>query len=76
MGRERSIISAAVPLLLAFSASLPLRSETLKGTLLGTITDSTQAVVPGVQLSLTETNTNFRTPDIPLSKLVRFGHLG
>lgn len=37
----------------------PLYGQTLKGTILGTITDSTQAVVPKVQVNITETNTNF-----------------
>jgi hypothetical protein len=33
--------------------------QTLKGTVLGTITDASHAVIPGVQVSITETNTNF-----------------
>src|SRR5438874_3973186 len=40
-------------------AALPVAGQTLKGTLLGTISDSSHAVVPEVQVSLTETNTNF-----------------
>jgi len=38
----------------------PLNGQTLKGTILGTITDSTQAVIPNVRVNLTETNTNFQ----------------
>jgi len=46
-------------LLLAFLASGSLSAQTLKGTILGTITDSSHAVIPSVQVSLTETSTNF-----------------
>ena len=35
-----------------------LHAQTLKGTILGTITDSSQAVMPGVQVMVRETNTN------------------
>src|SRR6185369_9763636 len=38
---------------------LPAPGQTLKGTLLGTISDSSHAIVQDVQVSLTETNTNF-----------------
>src|SRR5205823_6765754 len=34
--------------------------QTAKGTILGTITDSSQAVVPAAKVTLTETNTNAR----------------
>src|SRR6266849_3876085 len=40
-------------------SGLPIAGQTLKGTLLGTISDSSHAVVQDVQVSLTETNTNF-----------------
>src|SRR5579883_1704483 len=36
-----------------------LSAQTLKGTILGTITDASHAVIPGVQVNITETNTNF-----------------
>ena len=55
-----------VTLFLAAAALLsmvPARGQTLKGTILGTITDATNAVVPSVTVSITETNTNFRRSD-------------
>src|SRR6202030_330462 len=36
----------------------PVCGQTVKGTILGTITDSSHGVIPGVQVALTETNTN------------------
>jgi hypothetical protein len=46
-------------------AAVPaLEAQTLKGTLLGTITDSSQAVVSGVNVSITEINTNFHRTEI------------
>jgi hypothetical protein len=46
-------------------AAIPsLEAQTLKGTLLGTITDSSQAVVSGVNVSITEINTNFHRTEI------------
>jgi hypothetical protein len=56
-----SLGSKLVTLLLAAAlvAAGPLRGQTLKATILGTITDSSHAVIPGVQVSLTETNTNY-----------------
>ena len=38
--------------------SSPPYGQMLKGTILRTITDATQAVVPNAQVNLTETNTN------------------
>src|SRR5258708_39925386 len=38
----------------------PLWGQTLKGTILGTLTDSSHAVVPDAQGSITDVNTNFR----------------
>jgi hypothetical protein len=46
------------------AASSALSGQTLKGTILGTITDSSQAVVSGAQISLTEVNTNFHRAEI------------
>src|SRR5260370_41975261 len=37
----------------------PLWGQTLKGTILGTLTDSSHAVVPNAQVAITDTNTNF-----------------
>src|SRR5438270_9450225 len=41
----------------------PALGQTLKGTILGTITDATHSVVPSVVVNITETNTNFRRSD-------------
>src|SRR5437764_4818108 len=41
----------------------PASGQTLKGTILGTITDATHSVVPSVVVNITETNTNFRRSD-------------
>src|SRR6516162_8132899 len=56
-----------IPLLLVglLGAEIPaLQAQTLKGTVLGTITDSSQAVVSGVTVSITEINTNFHRTEI------------
>ena len=53
-----TLVLAALVFLASFIAS-PLHAQTLKGTILGTITDTSNAVVPGVQIDLTETATNF-----------------
>jgi hypothetical protein len=51
---------ASLSLLLS-SALAPLVSgQTLKGTILGTVTDISKGVIPRVTVNLTETNTNFR----------------
>jgi hypothetical protein len=42
----------------------PLRGQTLKGTILGTITDSSKGVIPSVVVSLTEVNTNFQRSEV------------
>jgi hypothetical protein len=62
MGHHRSVRIAAVlgVMLCSGSSGLVVRAQTLKGTILGTITDSSQAVMPGVQVAVTETNTNAR----------------
>src|SRR5260370_34988059 len=38
----------------------PVSGQTLKGTILGTVTDATHAVIPGVAVNIIEVNTNFR----------------
>src|SRR5690348_16848382 len=45
-------------------ATLPARGQALKGTVLGTITDATHAIVPTVTVTITEINTNFRRAEI------------
>jgi hypothetical protein len=59
----------------AFACS-PVFAQTLKGTILGTITDVTHAVIPGVQVNVTETNTNFhRTETTNESGFFAFANL-
>lgn len=41
-------------------ASMPLSAQVLKGQILGTISDQTGAVVPGVKITVTEVKTNFQ----------------
>jgi hypothetical protein len=45
--------------LLFCAAVLPAAGQTLTGTILGTITDQSHAVIPGVQVSVTDVNTNY-----------------
>ena len=61
MGNQRSVkLATLFALAMCLSVlALPLSGQTLKGTILGTITDSTHAVIPSVQVNITETNTNF-----------------
>src|SRR5215472_1521966 len=64
---QRGLKRTVMLLVLAafLGAALPtLEAQTLKGTLLGTITDSSQAVVSGVNVSITEINTNFHRIEI------------
>jgi len=59
-----------------FSMNPSLYSQTLKGTILGTIADSTHAVMPGVAVNITETNTNFhRTETTNESGFFAFANL-
>jgi Carboxypeptidase regulatory-like domain len=56
-----------VALLISAVALLPVypaRGQTLKGTILGTITDASHAIVPTVAVNLTEVNTNFHRSEI------------
>jgi len=49
---------------LAILCARPASAQVLKGQILGTISDQSQAVVPGVKITITETRTNFqRTVD-------------
>src|SRR5713101_4185084 len=62
----RLLAFSTVSVLLSAAALLsltPARGQTLKGTILGTITDSSHSVVPSAQVSITEINTNFRRSD-------------
>ena len=49
----------------SLGAAIPvIQAQTLTGTLLGTITDSSQAAVSGVTVSITEINTNFHRTEV------------
>jgi hypothetical protein len=49
----------------SLGAAIPvIQAQTLTGTLLGTITDSSQAAVSGVTVSITEINTNFHRTEM------------
>src|SRR6202790_947812 len=52
-----TVLSVLAALLLQVS---PVSGQTLKGTILGTITDPSHGVIPAVAVNLTEVNTNFR----------------
>src|ERR1700730_1750068 len=52
-----SVLSVFAALLLQVS---PVSGQTLKGTILGTVSDATHAVIPGVAVNIIEVNTNFR----------------
>jgi hypothetical protein len=52
-----TVLSLFAALLLLGS---PVSGQTLKGTILGTVSDATHAVIPGVAVNIIEVNTNFR----------------
>src|SRR5579863_3390818 len=52
-----TVLPALAALFLPLS---PAPAQTLKGTILGTVTDASHSVVPGVAVNIVETNTNFR----------------
>ncbi|MBM3768629.1 MAG: carboxypeptidase regulatory-like domain-containing protein, partial [Acidobacteria bacterium] len=54
----KSIRLACLAALLA--APWQLDAQVLKGQILGTVTDQSGGVVPGVKLTITETRTNFQ----------------
>ena len=62
-GLKRTVMLLVVTVFLGVAIPT-LEAQTLKGTLLGTITDSSQAVVSGVNVSITEINTNFHRTEI------------
>jgi hypothetical protein len=53
-----TIVSCVVAMLLP--ASLPSYGQQLKGTILGTVGDTSHAIIPGVPVNIIETNTNYR----------------
>jgi hypothetical protein len=48
----------------ALLSPTPARGQALKGTILGTITDASHAIIPAVAVNITETNTNFRRSEV------------
>src|SRR5215813_7829487 len=42
----------------------PVYGQALKGTILGTVTDTTHAVIPGVSVNITEVNTNYQRTEV------------
>src|ERR1041385_1144151 len=54
------VSNVALLLSATFLSLSPLQGQTQKGTILGTITDPSHAVVPSVVVNITEVNTNFR----------------
>ena len=61
--RQRPVVPLAI-VALGSAAVSALSGQTLKGTILGTITDSSQAVISGAHISATEVNTNFHRAEI------------
>lgn len=53
-----SLRAAALAAALAFSVPVEIRAQVLKGQILGTITDQSGAVVPGVKVTITDSRTN------------------
>src|SRR5262245_25214201 len=45
-----------------------IHGQTLKGTILGTITDSSKAIVYGARVTVTEVNTNFQRAEVSNSE--------
>src|SRR6266478_6376394 len=62
--RPHLAISLPKLVLCATFVTAPLFGQTLKGTILGTLTDSSHAVVPNAQVAITDTNTNFHRTEI------------
>ncbi len=56
-------LSPLVVVLLICIAPSSFWGQTLKGTILGTLTDASHAVVPGAQVAITDVNTNFHRSD-------------
>src|SRR5215831_19474529 len=80
--REGGIMgsSAGTKLVLLFCvaacAAVPIHAQTLTGTVLGTITDQSHAVIPGVKVEIIDTNTNFhRTETTNESGFFAFANL-
>ena len=45
-------------------AAAPVFGQALKGTILGTVTDTSHAVIPGVSVNITEVNTNYQRTEV------------
>src|SRR5436305_13018101 len=62
-----SSLPAWVPAFLAAAAVLapdPVRAQTLKGTILGSITDASHGIIQAAAVNLIETNTNFHRSEV------------
>src|SRR5260370_17450218 len=57
--RLQLLISLPALVLCSTFVASPLLGQTLKGTILGTLTDSSHAVGPNAQVAITDVNTNF-----------------
>ena len=62
--RPQVLISLPALVLCSTFVAKPLWGQTLKGTILGTLTDSSHAVVPNAQVAITDVNTNFHRTEI------------
>src|SRR4051794_33937897 len=60
MYRKNFIAASVGCAVLAMLAASPAFGQALKGTILGTVSDPSHAVMPGVEVNVTEVNTNFR----------------
>ena len=61
---QHLVLRLTCAVLLVTGAGLELSAQTLKGTILGTVVDSSQAVVANVNLTIIEVNTNFRRSEV------------
>src|SRR5262249_27349387 len=59
-----SALTAVLIVMSIILAAAPLCGQTVKGTILGTITDTSHGVIQGVQVVLTETNTNSQRTEL------------
>src|SRR5260370_37683618 len=62
--RLQLLISLPALVLWPTFVAQPLLGQSLKGTILGTLTDSSHAVVPNAQVAITDINTNFHRTEI------------
>jgi len=51
--------------------ALPLQCQTFQGTILGSVRDSSGALVAGAKVKVIETNTNSNAPPLPTTRLAQ-----